>query len=172
MARKRETGPPNLRKLVERWALTWGLPGLERRLRISFSPRLSRSLGRCTPRTGRIALHPALCTGSRSRVAEVLCHEAAHVAAYELFGETARPHGSEWAALVTAAGFQPKHKTVDANAITSKLSHPPRRLFEHVCPVCQSAWPARRRMPRWRCSYCLADGLTGELVITERPRTD
>lgn len=171
MARKRETGPPSLRKLVEPWALTWGLPGLERRLRISFSPRLSRSLGRCTPRTGRIALHPALSTAPRARLAEVLCHEAAHVATYELYGEAARPHGPEWAALVTAAGFRPKHKSVDPNALPSKLSHESRKLFEHVCPVCQSAWLARRRMPRWRCSYCLADGLTGELVITERSTT-
>ena len=171
MPRARHASPQDLRQLVRPWAATWGLPGFEQRLRISFSPRLSRSLGRCTPRTGRIALHPALYAASRARVAEVLCHEAAHVAAYELFGGTARPHGPEWAALVAAVGFRPKLKTADPNALPSKLSPPPRKLFEHVCPVCQSTWLARRRMPRWRCSYCMADGLTGELVITERPTT-
>lgn len=172
MTSKHEGSPPDLRKLVRPWALVWGLPGLEHRLRISFSARLSRSLGRCTPRTGRIALHRALCTASNSRVSEVLCHEAAHVAAYELFGRTARPHGPEWAALVTAAGFQPKRKTADPNTLTPKLSHPPSKLFEHLCPVCQVTWLARRRMSRWRCTYCLADGLAGELVITERTTSD
>lgn len=165
-------GPPDLRKLVQPWALSWGLPGLERRLRISFSARLSRSLGRCTPQTGRIVLHPVLSGASRARMAEVLCHEAAHVAAYELFGERARPHGVEWAALVTAAGFRPLYKTVDPNAIQPKLSHHPRKLFEHFCPVCQVTWIARKRMTRWRCTYCLADDLTGELAITERTASD
>ncbi len=101
-------------------------------------------------------------------MAEVLCHEAAHVAAYELYGEKVRPHGSEWASLVTAAGFRPRYKTTDANAVRPELSHHTRKLFEHFCPVCQVTWVARKRMSRWRCTYCLADGLTGELVITER----
>jgi SprT protein len=105
-------------------------------------------------------------------MAEVLCHEAAHVAAYELYGAKARPHGSEWAALVTAAGFRPRHKAADPNALEPKLSHPPRKLFEHLCPVCQITWVARKRMSRWRCTYCLADGLTGELVITERTTSE
>lgn len=172
MPRARHTGPQDLRQLVRPWAAKWGLPGFEQRLRISFSTRLSRSLGRCTPRTGRIVLHPVLSGASHARVAEVLCHEAAHVAAYEIFGESARPHGPEWAALVTAAGFRPRYKAIDRNALHPKLSHPPRKLFEHLCPVCQVTWVARKRMSRWRCTYCLADGLTGELVITERTTSD
>lgn len=168
MARQRQASPPDLRKLVRPWAATWGLPGFERRLRISFSARLSRSLGRCTPGTGRIALHPVLAGASRARIAEVLCHEAAHIAAYELYGEKARAHGTEWTALVTAAGFQPRHKTTDPHSLQPNLSYSRRKLFEHLCPVCQVTWVARKRMSRWRCTYCLADGLTGELEITER----
>lgn len=168
MSRTRRGSPPDLRQVVRPWAAVWGLPGFEQRLRISFSSRLSRSLGRCTPRSGRIVLHPVLSGASHSRVAEVLCHEAAHIAAYELFGKSVRPHGPEWAALVTAAGFQPRYKATYPNALQPKLLHPPRKRFDHLCPVCQVTWVARKRMSRWRCTYCLADGLTGELVISER----
>jgi len=93
---------------VARWAATWQRPGLERRLHISFSTRMTRSLGRCHPERGVIRLASWLRDAPASLLAEVLCHEVAHVATWELHGRACRPHGAEWRALMRAAGFEPR----------------------------------------------------------------
>ena len=36
------------------WEFTWHTPGLADLTRVTFSPRLARSLGRCGPATGRV----------------------------------------------------------------------------------------------------------------------
>src|SRR5678815_4851567 len=92
---------------IMRWQSTWNVTRLIDLTRITFSERLQRSLGRCTPATGRVSLASRLRRGSRDRLLETLCHEIAHVAVYQLHGSAARPHGPEWAALVRAVGYEP-----------------------------------------------------------------
>src|SRR5262245_61372789 len=65
--------------LIRRWGLLWGVPHLGDRLQVNLSTRLRRSLGRCRPREGRITLRADL-RRSPAELAEVLCHELAHVA--------------------------------------------------------------------------------------------
>ena len=77
------------------WEFTWHTPGLADLTRLTFSPCLQRSLGRCVPLTGRITLTTRLRRAPRDRLLETLCHEVAHVAAYMLHGNAARPHGPE-----------------------------------------------------------------------------
>ena len=79
------------------WAVLWGRPGLELRVRIGWSGRMSRSLGRCMPSKGRIRLNRRLAEGSPELLTEVLCHEAAHAAAFELFGSAAGRTGGNGA---------------------------------------------------------------------------
>ncbi len=99
----------------------------------------------------------------------VLCHEAAHIAAYHLYGRNARPHGAEWAALVRAAGFSPassfhsSQPTEREAALRRRPRHPSTRLVAHVCPVCQTERLARRVVRGWRCAECVAAGLDGHL---------
>jgi len=93
---------------IAHWATTWERPGLEQRLYISFSSRMTRSLGRCHPERGVIRLASWLREAPAGLLAEVLCHEVAHVATYELHGRACRPHGVEWQALMRAAGFEPR----------------------------------------------------------------
>jgi predicted SprT family Zn-dependent metalloprotease len=159
-------------KLLARWANTWGLPGLCDALDISFSMRLRRSLGRSTPARGRITLHHALRDAPSALVTEVLCHEAAHVAAFHLYGRRVRPHGEEWRRLVVAAGYTPRTCAEYPPATLSSRASPtrPRFLYDHRCPVCHTTRSARRPVSRWRCSECVAIGLPGDMLITRRSR--
>ncbi len=153
------------------WESTWHAPGLADLTRVTFSPRLARSLGRCVPATGRVTLTTRLRHGSRDRLFEALCHEVAHVAAYMLHGSAARPHGPEWAALVRAAGFDPRtHARPQGGgskaAKRPQLAKPSRFNVVHTCPVCHSRRFARRVMSAWRCRTCADAGLSGELIAT------
>ena len=91
-----------------RWTRIWGVPELERRSSIEWSRRMTRSLGVCYPRRGTVRLAAYLQKAERPFVEEVLCHEMAHLAARELYGDRIRPHGREWKRLMEAAVMSPE----------------------------------------------------------------
>ncbi|MEP6494797.1 MAG: SprT-like domain-containing protein [bacterium] len=157
--------------LIRDWATTWGLSGLEGGISLSFSSRLRRSLGRCVPSQGRIVVSASLLSGPLGPLADVLCHETAHVAAFLLTGSVERPHGLVWRQLVLAAGFEPRVRHPAAGFRRSLTWRSGRLPYEHRCPVCQSVRFARRPVPRWRCAECTAAGLLGELVVSMRQKT-
>ena len=132
---------------VEEWGRLWGVPQLAARARVTTSRRLRRSLGRCNPQTR-----------------QVVCHELAHLAVHLLHGPRAKPHGSEWRALMVAAGYAP-----DVRFDPADLPEPvreaarPKRVWEHRCPRCDAARDALRRMRRWRCARCRDAGFPGRL---------
>lgn len=167
--------PASLRSLVASWAELWETPGLEDAVAVTFSHRLRRSLGRCRPAAGRVTLSADLRDGPAERLAEVLCHEVAHVAVYHKYGRAARPHGPEWRRLVAATGHEPRVREVASelgSGMPTASPHPPARLaYEHRCPVCQTVRFARRPVSRWRCAECLDAGLDGVMVITRRSET-
>lgn len=152
---------------LRRWGVAWDLAGLEDRVRISFSARLRTTLGRCSPARGEIRVASFLLAGSGDLLHEVLCHEAAHVAAQELYGGAIRPHGPEWKALMKAAGFAPRVR-IPIGELGHLRRHvrPARGVWEHRCPVCQRRRLARRPVRRWRCAACTQAGLEGRLLIT------
>lgn len=155
-----------LARLIREWAREWGLPGFEEAISLSFSPRLSRSLGRAVPATGRIVVSSFLVHGPLRPLADVVCHEAAHVAAFLLSGSVSSPHGPLWQELVSAAGFRPRlRRAVPGVGDRKTRQSGVRLLYEHRCPVCQSVWFARRPVSRWRCTECALAGLAGELVV-------
>ena len=145
----------------------WGLAGMELGVDVRFTPRLRRALGRCEPHTGRISLHAGLQSPQHWKLLDqVLCHEAAHIAAYHLYGGMADPHGPEWADLVRAAGYTPEIR-MRATALstgTAAVSRSRQRVV-HVCPVCQSRRVASKVVPQWRCAECVAAGLDGRMEI-------
>lgn len=153
--------------MLARWGELWGVPRLEDRLTLEFSSRLKTTLGRCMVGQGRIRLAASLLEVSRSFLEEVVCHEAAHVAVYELYGKGPRPHGAAWKALMKSAGYEPR-----ARIHFEDLPEPfarrgrPRTLWRHRCPVCQAFRIARRPVRNWRCAACHAAGLDGRLVVT------
>jgi SprT protein len=148
---------------------TWGLPGLESAITIRFNPRLRRAVARCTPDRFEVTLNARLMEWDAPRLAPILCHEAAHLAAFLLYGGQVRPHGQEWAELVRAVGYTPARRCpvlpIERRPHQSSFSGAFR--FEHRCAVCHQARWARRRMPHWRCADCVSAGLPGELVIRD-----
>jgi SprT protein len=165
------------RTLVASFGETWSRPGLEETITIELSPRLVRAIGRAMPRSRRIRLAVAVAEAPPSTVAEVLCHETAHIVAWDLFGASARPHGREWAALMRAAGFEPRIRLDPASRglrmpdpRTFAATRPRPWLYEHRCPVCEASRTSGRVVRRWRCARCVRAGLDGELVVVRRPR--
>jgi predicted SprT family Zn-dependent metalloprotease len=159
--------------LMRPWAISWGLPGLEEGVRVSFNPRLRRSIGRCKPDAGEVSLHPSLADAPRASLATVLCHELAHIAAFQLYGAVVRPHGDEWTTLVTMVGHRPttavRASTLGIQATNApRATRPTRRRYVHRCPVCHSTRLAGRPVSAWRCAECVAAGLEGRLTITAR----
>jgi len=161
------------RRNVSVWARVWRCPSLAS-ANIAVNSRLSASLGMCRPATSSIELSPRLLVRSARIRREVLCHEAAHLAARALHGASAKPHGQEWRQLMTLAGFTPRVSIPSASRIAQNTdSSVPRRArvvpgwrYQHRCPVCQFTRFARRRVDRWRCASCAQTGLDGVLVIT------
>lgn len=155
------------RDVLAPWCRRWGVPGLERRLKITVSRRLRTSLGLYDPIRGEVRIASFLLDAPASLVREVLCHEAAHVAVAELHGRSVRPHGREWRALMRAAGFEPRVrlKVEGLDRLPGRVRRA-RATWEHHCPVCRLRRRARRPVPQWRCADCRKAGLEGELVIT------
>ena len=156
---------------ISEWAPTWGTPELLENVRVVFSTRLRRSLGRCMPTTGEIRLHAGLRDGPVALLREVLCHEAAHVAVHLLHGRRVRPHGKEWARLMRIAGYEPKARmSLDRLPEFLRAATRTKKLWEHRCRVCGAARTARRPVRRWRCRACWESGRSGRLEITARAR--
>jgi pimeloyl-ACP methyl ester carboxylesterase len=108
--------PAHYEEWLTVWGAVWGVPDLPARVHISFSRRLTRSLGRCTLRTGSIRLNPELLHAGPGVLREVVCHEAAHAAAWILHGGAARAHGREWKELMRRAGYEPRARWKVAKA--------------------------------------------------------
>ena len=161
--------PRAVRESAARWAAAWGTRGLDTRTNVVFSPRLRRSLARCFPERRLVRLAERLREATPTLLEEVLCHELAHIAVFELHGRNCRPHGTEWSALVRAAGFKPRARLTASDASASGQSRVATRwVYRHRCPVCQAERIGRRPVHRWRCASCVTSGLEGRLVITRR----
>ncbi len=148
----------------------WGLPGFEQSLRVEWSRRLRRSLGRVHLERRVVRVSVELAGGPSTLLLEVVCHEVAHLAARDLHGRRCQPHGPEWAALVRAAGFEPRRRIPWSTPfLPAQRAAGRRRRYVHRCPVCHFERPAWRPVRQWRCAGCVAAGLSGRLEITSAP---
>ncbi len=154
---------------TSKYSSQWGTPGLEDRVTVEHSTRMTRSLGRCYPERGIIRLARGLLK-EPTLLEEALCHELAHIAVHELNGKKAKPHGPEWKSLMRKAGFEPRTKLRwDGAPPPAKRKRRKRYLYIHRCPVCHTEKTARRAVRQWRCSACVETGLEGTFEIWRRP---
>ena len=144
----------NYARTLTRWGRTWHTPTLPKRVTITFSPRLRKSLGRVRPATGIVTLNAKLAAAPREVVLEVVCHEVAHVAAHLLHGRRAKPHGPEWRALVAAAGYEPTTKMQCRWLPQPAPAKWNARRHHYRCPSCQADYYVRRRNSRLHCAKC------------------
>jgi len=163
--------PADIEKLVDEMFAGWELGAPPSGLRITVSTRLRVSLARCLPERPEIRLAAFLLEKPSPLLREVLCHELAHLVTHARHGNSVKPHGAEWRALMKQAGFEPRVRIPSgrersAGATTKARSKKlPPTLWAHRCPVCQMTRMAQRRVPQWRCASCVEHGLEGRLVI-------
>ncbi|MDA7936697.1 SprT-like domain-containing protein, partial [bacterium] len=69
---------------------------LDTEVEVSWNSRLLTTAGRAFVKSGLIELNPTLLAKSLDQIDGVLIHEAAHVAAYRLFGAKIPAHGRHW----------------------------------------------------------------------------
>ncbi|MBK8232872.1 MAG: SprT-like domain-containing protein [Candidatus Eisenbacteria bacterium] len=129
----------------------WGVPGLEERLDIRYSGRLTRSLGRCHPAHGLVRLKRSLADGDPALLREVVCHEVAHAAVFAIHRRRVRPHGKEWGALMRAAGYRARATyRLNAAPVRGGERSPGERaaLGEVACSRGEPACSRSRHAPR------------------------
>lgn len=113
---------------------------------VVWNARLSTTAGRAYVRRGCIELNPRLLSKVPHEIDGVLIHEAAHVAAYRLFGGNIPAHGRHWRSLMRLAGQEPN--------------------VTHTLPV----EDLRRRSTRKRYLYLRFCGACGDRVVVEQVR--
>ena len=112
--------PDDVPELLEGWCESWSAADLAPEITVELSSRMTRSLGRCYPDRKLIRIARFVLDDSEDLFHEVLCHEAAHLAAYHLHGKSIRPHGYEWKSLMQQAGYPPSVRFKE-----SRLQHLP-----------------------------------------------
>ena len=122
---------------------------LDTHVKVDWNDRLTTTAGRAFVRNGRIELNPTLLAKAPDKIDFVVVHEAAHIAAFRLFGGNIPAHGRHWRSLMRLAG------------------HPPE--VTHDIPIDE---PARRRTARRRRSffYLRVCDACGESVVLEAVR--
>ena len=157
-------------KLLRRLARSWDAPELAGEIICEWSTRLRCALGRAYPERNLIRFSLLLKDAKYAPYFdEVVCHEAAHLAVFLIYGSKAASHGPEWEELVRRAGYDPR-----VSHETDSLANAPNDAcvrYEHVCPVCQTKRTANHPQPKWRCVACQNAGLVGALVIQSRPQS-
>ena len=125
------------RGTVARLGSVWSVPRLPATVSVVFSSRLTRSLGRADVRRRRITLAADL-TGTGPFVEEVLCHELAHIVAFDLVGDSERTHGPTWQRLVREAGFVPTRRLQSPASPRDSHAHTPRMSGRSFAPCGQT----------------------------------
>jgi predicted SprT family Zn-dependent metalloprotease len=143
------------------WSDLWQVAHLNLQPHVEISRRMTSTLGRVFPQRNLIRVNAEL-EGSGDLLLEVLCHEFAHLVVHTLHGRSVKPHGPEWSALVTRAGYPPR-------TAVPQRSHSPGLVYLHRCPACHSVKRAKRPVRQWRCLTCHEAGLGGCLEITSHP---
>ena len=127
---------------------------VETAVRVHWNARLSTTAGRAFLRGARIELNPKLLARAPEQLPMVLAHEAAHIAAFRLFGPNIPAHGRHWRSLMRLAGHPPEitHKI----PLDRPKSRRRRRFFYlRVCEACGDRQVAAA-VRYGRCQGCSA----------------
>lgn len=142
--------PEQLQERAAELFVTWRVPDTS--VEIQWNGRLSTTAGRAFVRGGRIELNPRLLAQSPDYIDTVLAHEAAHVAAFRLFGKHIRAHGRQWRSLMRLAGQEPNvtHKLPVDDIRRRRRS---RYWYLRMCGGCGSRSVAEQ-VRYGRCASC------------------
>lgn len=109
----------------------------DRAVTVAWNGRLTTTAGRAFVRRGHIELNPRVLARAVDQVDMVLTHEAAHVAAFRLFGDAAADHGRHWRGLMRLAGHAPEvtHK-IPVDDLRRQRRRRPRYVYLRLCGAC------------------------------------
>ncbi len=107
---------------------------VDTRIKVVWNDRLTTTAGRAFQRNGRVELNPTLLARAPEQVPVVLAHEAAHIAAFRLFGARIPAHGRHWRSLMRLAGHAPEitHRIPVRGARAARR----RYFYLRVCERC------------------------------------
>lgn len=127
---------------------------LDTEVAVTWNGRLSTTAGRAFVKSGRIELNPSLLAKSLDQVDVVLTHEAAHVAAFRLFGDNIPAHGRHWRSLMRHAGCEPDvtHK-MPVDDVRKRRTRRARYLYLRMCGACGER-AVLEQVRYGRCSGC------------------
>src|SRR5262249_15678923 len=117
---------------LARLAGAWHEPR-DSRLGIAVNTNLRSALARWIPPSDVLEISAAAEWRGARALGEIITHEAAHVVGWERLGRAARPHGSEWAALMRAAGFEPRATLIRCGHRSTRSEN---LRVRHFCTVC------------------------------------
>lgn len=128
---------------------------LDHEVEVVWNGRLSTTAGRAFVRRGRIELNPRLLARVPGEVDGVLIHEAAHVAAFRLFGANIPAHGRHWRSLMRHAGQEPRvtHK-LPVDGLRRQGKSKSRYLYLRLCDACGDR-EVLEQVRYGRCRRCL-----------------
>lgn len=119
------------------------LGGLSRKVRVSWNSRMQTTAGRAWWPDGMIELNPRLKDVSEQEIWRTLCHELAHLIAFERSGRRRiKAHGPEWQAACAELGI-PNEK------VSHELPFEGRRVkrkFAYSCGNCHETIKRVRKM--------------------------
>lgn len=158
-----------LTKRVIGWVRQWGVPALLQQMSVRRNNLLRTTVARWREKSKCLELGPQFFRLTK-RQDEILCHELAHAAALQIYGQRVSPHGPEWRALVEVVGYSPRSVMKGSKSEPATSREIETYWFEHRCSVCHSVRYAKKPVTHWRCAECSRYGLQGLLKITKLER--
>ena len=158
---------PPATELEQRAALLlaqWRVP--DTAVRVLWNERLTTTAGRAFLRNARIELNPTLLARAPDQLPMVMTHEAAHIAAFRLFGANIPAHGRHWRSLMRMAGYAPDvtHRIPVRGVRRGRR----RFLYLRVCDTCGD----RRIHNAIRYGRCHGCSARDSFLVMKAPATD
>ncbi|MFN0183859.1 MAG: SprT-like domain-containing protein [Aquabacterium sp.] len=132
-------------------------------VRVAWNERLTTTAGRAFLRLGQIELNPTLMQQAPNQLDMVLTHEAAHLAAFRLFGPNIAAHGRHWRSLMRLAGYPPEvtHKIPVGQVRRARR----RYVYLRVCDQCGD----RQLLPAIRYGRCGGCSSRDSFLVMKAP---
>jgi SprT protein len=144
--------PSELERRAAALLAQWRVP--QTGVQVQWNRRLSTTAGRAFLRGARIELNPKLLARAPDQLPVVLAHEAAHIAAFRLFGPNIPAHGRHWRSLMRLAGHEPAI-THDIPVEGRRARRRRRYWYLRLCERCGDR-QVGRALRYGRCHGCAA----------------
>jgi predicted SprT family Zn-dependent metalloprotease len=144
---------------------------LDTKVAVVWNPKLTTTAGRAFQKRGLVELNPTLLDRAPDQLAMVLTHEAAHIAAFRLFGANIPAHGRHWRSLMRLAGHEPAvtHDIPVDDVVRRGGARRPRARREYVYLRVCDACGDRRLLAAMRYGRCHGCSARDSFLVMKAP---